>query len=109
MAQSRTDQHQGRVPIRERPHHTRPAADLTVQSFDHIVCSDASPMLTWEVAVGQCFLNTVLHFLRCFFQLHRFQLGNYGLCFFTRGIFTLLCMDRLKHFRHNFDLGFGNN
>ena len=60
MAQSRTDQHQGRVPIRERPHHTRPAADLSVQPFDHIVCADASPMLTWEVAVGQCFFNTVL-------------------------------------------------
>ena len=60
MTQPRTDQHQSRVPVRERPHHTRPAANLSVQPFDHIVGADASPMLTWEVAVGQCFFNTVL-------------------------------------------------
>ena len=30
MSQSGTDQHQGRISIRERPHHTGPAADFTV-------------------------------------------------------------------------------
>ena len=35
VAKPRADQHQGRVAVRERPHHTRPAADLTVQPLDH--------------------------------------------------------------------------
>ena len=60
MAQSRTDQHQGRVPVRECPHHASPAANLTVQPFDHIVCADARPVLAGKIAVGQCFFNTVL-------------------------------------------------
>ena len=57
MAQPRTDQHRSRVTIRERPYHTRPAANLAVQPFNHIVGADASPMLAWEVAVGQRFLD----------------------------------------------------
>ena len=35
VAKPRADQHQGRVAVRERPHHTRPAADFTVQPLDH--------------------------------------------------------------------------
>ena len=67
MAKAGTDQHQGGVAIRERPHHASPATDLTVQPFDHIVCADTRPMLAWEVALGQRFFNTVFHFLCCFF------------------------------------------
>ena len=37
MSQLGTDQHQGRVSVRERPHSTGPAADFTIQAFNHIV------------------------------------------------------------------------
>ena len=60
MTQPRTDQHQSRVPVWECPHHASPAANLTVQPFDHIVCADARPVLAGKIAVGQCFFNTVL-------------------------------------------------
>ena len=61
MAQPRTDQHQSRVPIGERSYHASPAADLTVQPFNHVVGTDESPMLAWKVAVGQRFFNAILH------------------------------------------------
>ena len=60
MTQPRTDQQQSRVPVWECPHHASPAANLTVQPFDHIVCADARPVLAGKIAVGQCFFNTVL-------------------------------------------------
>ena len=44
MAQSGTDQHQGRFTVREGTHHTGTAADLPVQPFDHIVGADSA----WE-------------------------------------------------------------
>ena len=52
MSQSGTDQHQGRVSVRERPHHTGPAADLSVQPFNHIVGADPCPMLIGEITEG---------------------------------------------------------
>ena len=36
VAQPRADQHQGGVPVRERPHHAGSAADLTVQPLDYV-------------------------------------------------------------------------
>ena len=51
MAQPRTDQHQGGVAVRERPYHSRPSADLTVQPLDHVVGADARPMLAGKIAV----------------------------------------------------------
>ena len=51
MAQSRTDQHQGGVSIRERPHHASPAADLTVQPLNHIVGADTRPVFAGKVTV----------------------------------------------------------
>ena len=63
MAQSRTDQHQGRVPIRERPHHAGSSADLTVQPLDHVVGADTGPMFAGKIAVDQRFLNAVLDLL----------------------------------------------
>ena len=57
VAQTGADQHQGGVPVRERPHHPRPTADLTVQPLDHIVGTDACPMLAGKIAVGQRFLH----------------------------------------------------
>ena len=61
MAQSGTDQHQGRVAVREGAHHTGTAADLPVEPFDHIVGTDPGPMLSGEIEVGQRFLNAVLY------------------------------------------------
>ena len=51
VAESRADQHQGGVAIRECPHYAGPAADLTVQPFDHIVGTDARPVFTGKIAV----------------------------------------------------------
>ena len=104
VAEPCADQHQGGVPIRERSHHTCPAADLTIQPLDYIVGADARPMLAWEVAVGQRLLDTVLDLLGSPLQLHRSQLGNNSFRFFTRGFLVLLCMDRLEHLRYDLDL-----
>ena len=51
MAQPCTDQHKGRVTIREAAHHTGAAADLPVQSLNHIIGADASPVLAGKIAV----------------------------------------------------------
>ncbi len=109
MAQPRTDQHQGGVPIRKRPHHPCPAMDLPVQPLDHIVGADARPVFTEKIAVGQSFLDAVLDLFGDLFQFHGSQLGNNSLRLPTGGLFALLCMDRLKHFCYNFDLGFWHN
>ena len=60
MAESGTDQHKGRIAIRESAHHPSAAADLSVEPFDHIVGADSSPVFVGEFAIGQCFLYTVL-------------------------------------------------
>ena len=60
VAKSGADQHQGRVPVRERPQHARPPTDLSVQPLDHVVGTDARPVLAGKIAVGQRFLNAVL-------------------------------------------------
>ena len=109
MAKSGADQHQGGVAIRERPHHPRPSADLTVQPLDHVVGADARPMLAGKIAVGQRLLNAVLDLLGSLLQLHGAQLGDHSLCLLAGRLLALLGMDRLEHFRHNFDLGFGHN
>lgn len=112
MAKSHTDQHQSRVPIRERSHHARPAADLAVQPLDHIdhiVGADVCPVLAGKVAVGQRLLNAVLDLLGSLLQFHGSQFGNDGFRLFTGGSLALLCMDRLEHLRHDFELGFGHN
>ena len=70
MAQPGTDQHEGRVAIREAAHHTGAAADLPVQPFNDVVGADTSPMFAGKIAVGQRFLNAILYLLGCFFQLH---------------------------------------
>ena len=109
MAKAGTDQHQGGVAVRERPYHSRPSADLTVQPLDHVVGTDARPMLAGEVTVGQCLLNAVLDLLGGLLQLHGAQLGDHGFRLLAGRLLALLRMDCLEHFRHNFDLGFGHN
>ena len=109
MAQSRADQHQSRVPIRECPHHAGPAADLPVQPLDHIVGADARPVLAGKIAVGQRLLDAVLDLLGGLLQFHGAQLSDHGFCLLTGRLFALLRVNRLEHFCHNFDLGFGHN
>ena len=65
MAEPGADQHQGGVPVRECPHHTGAAADLTVQPLDHVVGTDAGPMLAGKIAVGQRFLCTIFSDIVC--------------------------------------------
>ena len=69
VAKSGADQHQGGVPVRERPHHAGSAADLTVQPLDHVVGADARPMLAGKITVGQRLLNAVLDLLGGLLQL----------------------------------------
>ena len=65
MAQPRADQHQGGISVRERSHHAGSAADLTVQPLDHVVGTDAGPMLAGKIAVGQRFLCTIFSDIVC--------------------------------------------
>ena len=109
VAKSGADQHQGGVAVRECPHHAGLAADLTVQPLDHVVGADTRPMLAGKIAVGQRLLNAVLDLLGSLLQLHGAQLGDHSLCLLAGRLLTLLCVDRLEHFCHNFNLGFGCN
>ena len=109
MAEPGADQHQGGVAVRECPHHAGPAADLPVQPLDHVVGTDAGPVFAGKIAVGQCLLHAILDFLGSLLQLHRSQLVDHGLCLLAGCLFALLRVDRLEHFCHNFDLGFGHN
>ena len=68
MAQPGADQHQGGISVRECPYHPRPSADLPVQPLDHVVGTDARPMLAGKVTVGQCLLNAVLDLLGASFS-----------------------------------------
>ena len=72
MTQPCTDQHQRRVPIGERSRRTRPAADLTVQPFDHIAGADTRPVLAGKITAGQRLLDAVPDLLGGLLQLHCF-------------------------------------
>ena len=109
MAEPGADQHQGGVAIGECPHHTGAPTDLTVQPLDHVVCTDAGPMLAGKIVVGQRLLNAVLDLLGSFLQLHGAQLDDHGLRLLAGRFLALLGVDRLEHFCHNFDLGFWHN
>ena len=109
MAQPRTDQHQGGVPVGECPHHAGAPADITVQPLDHVVGADVRPVFAGKIAVGQGLLDAVLDLFGGLLQLHGAQLGDHGLRLLAGRLFALLGVDRLEHFCHNFDLGFGHN
>ena len=102
VAKSGADQHQGGVAIGECPHHTGAPADLTVQPLDHVVCTDAGPMLAGKIAVGQRLLNAVLDLLGSFFQFHGAQLGDHGIRLLAGRFLALLGVDRLEHFLPQF-------
>ena len=48
MAQPGTDQHEGRVAVRETARHTGAAADLPVQPLNDIVGADTGPGVLWN-------------------------------------------------------------
>ena len=66
-------------------------------------------MLAGKIAVGQRLLDAVLNLLGGLLQLHGAQLGDHGLRLLAGRFLALLGVDRLEHFCHNFDLGFGHN
>ena len=109
VAKSGAGQHQGGVAVRECPHHAGAAADLPVQPLDHVVGTDARPVLAGKITVGQRFLNAVLDLLGGLLQFHGAQLGNNGFRLLAGRFLALLGVDRLEHFCHNFGLGFGHN
>lgn len=74
MAKPGADQHQSRVAVRERSHHAGSAADLPIQPLNHVVGTDARPVLAGKIAVGQRFLDTVLDLPGSLLQLHGTQL-----------------------------------
>ena len=90
VAKSGADQHQGGVPVRECPHHTGAAADLTVQPLDHVVGTDAGPMLAGKIAVGQRFLCTIFSDIVCLL------LSN--VCVVTSFYQSLQAMSSFMHF-----------
>ena len=65
VAKPGADQHQGRVPVRERPQHAGAAADFTVQPLDRVVGTDARPVFAGKIAVGQRFLCTIFSDIVC--------------------------------------------
>ena len=89
MVQPGANQHKSRVPVWEGPDYTRTAAEIPVETLNHIVGSDPGPVLIGEVTVCQRLINTVFHLLSRLFQLHRFQFGNYGLGLFVDGPLAL--------------------
>ena len=109
MAKPGADQHQSRVAVRERSHHAGSAADLPIQPLNHVVGTDARPMLAGKIAVGQRFLDTVLDLLGSLLQLHGAQFGDDCFSLVAGRLFALLRVDRLEHFCYNFDLGFRHN
>ena len=63
MAQEGTGEHQGGVAVGEGPHNTRAPADLAVEAFNDVVCTNPRLVLRREVGVGQSLFNVVLHLL----------------------------------------------
>lgn len=54
MAQSGTEQHEGRVAVQEAAHPTTGAAtNLPVESLGDIIGTDTSPVFTGKIAVAQ--------------------------------------------------------
>ena len=101
MAQPGTDQHKGRVAVRKVAHHTG-ASDLPVQSLNHIISTDASPMLPGKIAIGQRLFNAILYLLGCFFQPHRTQFLHHSLGLLAGSFLALLNVDCFEHLSYSF-------
>ena len=53
VLQPRGDEHEGGVPVGERPHDPGPASYLAVEALDGVVGAYAPPVLAGEARVGQ--------------------------------------------------------
>lgn len=96
MPQPCAAQHQGTIPVGDRPRHPRPPTDLTVQSLDHFAGTDAHPILAGKVAVDHCLFNASFNPLRRFLQLHLPQLIDNNFHLLAEGFIALLYMNCLK-------------
>ena len=79
-----------RSAVRERSHHAGSAADLPIQPLNHVVGTDARPMLAGKIAVDQSFLNAVLDLLGSLLQFHGAQSGNDRFSFVSGHLFCAL-------------------
>ena len=104
MAQPGTDQHQGRVAVRETARHTGAAADLPVQPLNDIVGADTGPVLTGEIAVGQSLLNAIFYLLCGLFHLHSAQFLHHSFGLLPGCFLALLSVDRFEHLATIFTL-----
>ena len=107
MAQPGTDQHEGRVAVRETAHHTGAAADLPVQPLNDIVGADTGPVFAGEIAVGQSLLNAIFYLLCGLFHLHSAQFLHHSFGLLPGCFLALLSVDRFEHLGHNLYLGAG--
>ena len=105
MVQPYTDQHQGRVTIRETAHHTGAAANLPVQPLNDVVGADTGPMFAGEIAVGQSLLNAIFYLFCSLFQLHSAQFLHHSFGLLPGCFLALLGVDRFEHLGHNLYLG----
>ena len=105
MAQPGTDQHEGRVTVRETAHHPGAAVDLPGEPLNDIVGADASPVFAGKIAVGKSLLNAILHFFSGLSQLHGAQFIHHSLSLFPGSFLALLGVDRLEHLGHQLYLG----
>lgn len=100
MAQTGTNHHESGIAVRRGTHHTGTAAELPAEPLNDIVGPDVEPVLKEKIALGQGFLNSILHLLGSLFQLHCPQLRDHGFRFLMGGLLVFLSMDRLEHFGH---------
>ena len=105
MVQPGTDQHEGRVAIRETTYHTGTASDLPVQPFNNIVYTDAGPVFAGEIAIGKRLLNAALHLLSRLFQFQSTQFFYHSFGLLSGCFLALLGVDRLEHLGYQLHLG----
>ena len=103
------DKHEGRIAVRETANHTGAAADLPVQPFNNIVCTDAGPVFAGEIAIGKRLLNAVLHLISRLFQLHSTQFFYHSFGLRSGCFLALLGVDRLEHLGYQLHLGTRRN
>lgn len=60
-------------------HHIGAVSCLPVQPLNNIVGIDLSPVFAGKIVISRGLLNTILHFISTFFQLHKAQFLHY--CF----------------------------
>ena len=105
MAQTGTDEYQGRVAIRETTHLTGAAADLPVQPSNDVVGYGYEFSVRWENRSRSVFLQChPLPFGRLF-RLHGLQSLHHNLGFLLSCFLALLRMDRPRHLSHQLHLG----